>query len=62
LSEGNSDSEGEEDDLSKKQISKLFKCIKNKKFRNLDKCKFSPTKKMKSDDDEDEEHLNNKGE
>lgn len=56
LSEGSSDGEGDEDDLSKKQFSKLFSCIKNKKYKNVDKCRFSPVKRTKTNElEEDEE-------
>ena len=48
MSEGSSDGEGNEDDLSKKHFSKLLSCIKNKKFKNLDKCKLSPNKRTKT--------------
>jgi hypothetical protein len=56
MSEGSSDGEGEADDLSKKQFSKLLNCIKNKKFKNLDKCKLPPVKRTKTNEyDEDNE-------
>lgn len=56
MSEGTSDGEGQNDNLSKKQFSRLLNCIKNKKFKNIDKCKLSPTKRTKTNEaDEDNE-------
>ena len=58
MSEGSSDGEGNEDDLSKKHFSKLLSCIKNKKFKNLDKCKLSPNKRTKTNLREDNNEMN----
>ncbi len=54
MSEGTSDGEGENDDLSKRQYSRLLNCVKNKKFKNIDKCKLLTPKRTKTNGEDDD--------
>jgi hypothetical protein len=57
MSEGSSDGEGENDDMSKRNYSRLLNCVKNKKFKNIDKCKLLPPKRTKTNGEDDDNEM-----